>query len=253
MNKVALITGAAQNIGKGISKKLLGDGYDCVLVDKNKSLLSETLKEFSSYSSKCYEYVADISDSEQIDNLIKWLKQENITVDVLINNAAHESQETITNLSINEINKSFQTNLVGPFYLTSLVTRNWINQNLQGKVIFLSSTHRRIIRTHPLYSASKAAIDMFMQEIALELAKNGIRINAIAPGGVRDTDELVEDYRTPLGFCMQPKDIAAGVAFLLSDDARFITGQTLTIDGGYSIVHTHHWVKEGRLPPIPKV
>lgn len=152
-----------------------------------------------------------------------------------------------------EMDKSYKTNLIGPFYLTSLLAKKWIKDKVNGNIIFLSSTHSHIIRTHPLYSSSKAAIEMFMKESTLELAPYGIRVNAIAPGAVRDSAEPVADYRTPLGFCIQPQDIAEGVFFLLSDGARFITGQTLTIDGGYSITHTHHWLKNGHLPPMPRV
>lgn len=88
---------------------------------------------------------------------------------------------------------------------------------------------------------------MFMREAALEFAPYGIRINSIAPGAVQDTDQLKTDYRTPLGYYMQPQDIAEGVSFMLSNKARFITGQSLIIDGGYSLTHTHHWIKQGKL------
>ncbi len=117
----------------------------------------------------------------------------------------------------------------------------------QGNIIFITSTHCQIIRTHPLYSSAKAAIEMFMKESSLELASYGIRVNAIAPGVVEDSSEPTPSNYIPLGFNQQPQDIANSVDFLLSNKARFITGQTLVVDGGFSITHTHHWIKQNKL------
>ena len=135
----------------------------------------------------------------------------------------------------------------GPFYLTSLLARQWIENQIPGNVIFISSTHSQVIRTHPLYSSSKAAIEMFVKEASLELAEYSTRVNAVAPGPTQDTSELKPDRRVPTGFYQQPQDVAETVLFLISQKARFITGQTIIVDGGYSLTHTHYWMKQGIL------
>ena len=100
---------------------------------------------------------------------------------------------------------------------------------------------------HPLYSSAKAATEMFMKEAALEFAANNIRVNAIAPGPVEDTAEPNPNKYVPMGYSQQPADIAECVNFLVSDKARYITGQTLVVDGGFSITHTHFWKNQGKL------
>lgn len=248
MKNVALITGAAKNIGKGIASLLLAQGYVCVLVDIDGAELAKSATELRQNGAECYEYVADIADTVQLGGLLMWLKEKDLAVMSLVNNAGYESSVSVADITTDEMTKSFATNLQGPMYLTSLMAKEWVQNNSNGNVVFITSTHSKVIRTHPLYSSSKAAIEMFIKEAAVEFAPNNIRVNSIAPGATQDTAEPKPDYRAPMGFYMQPKDIAEGVAFLLSDKARFITGQTIVIDGGYSITHTHHWLKQGKLP-----
>lgn len=245
MKQTALITGAARNIGKGITKVLLDAGYKCVLVDVNSDGLKETLNEFK--GEDCIEYVADISDVEQVQQMHTWLHDNGIMLTTLINNAAYESPVEVKAIDSHELRKTFATNLEGPFLLTSLVVNDWIKQGIAGNVVFTSSVHSQLIRTHGLYSASKAAIEMFIKEAALELGENNIRVNAVAPGPTQDTNELKPDFRVPLGYYQQPKDIGEAVKFLISDEARFITGQSLIVDGGYSLAHIHHWLKKGKV------
>ena len=247
MEQTALITGAAKNIGKGIARTLLEAGYKCILVDLDETLLRKTVIELGGKEKGCYEYVADISSYEQIDTMLAWIQGQGLTLTALVNNAAYESQVTVAGIKPAELSKSFRTNLEGPFYMASAVLKDWVKCGLKGNVMFTSSVHGHLIRTHPLYSASKAAIEMFVKEAALEFAEYGIRINAVAPGPTQDTPELKPDFRVPSGYYQQPVDIGETVAFLISEKARFITGQTLVVDGGYGIAHTHHWLKKGNL------
>lgn len=246
MKQVALITGAAQNIGKGTARVLLEEGYACILVDINGMALSEAEAELNGIG-ECYKYEADISSFEQLDQLLAWLREQKLIITALVNNVSYESQVSVSDITQGELVKTFQTNLGGPFYMTSNIIKSWVEHNISGGVVFTSSVHGRLIRTHPLYSASKAAIEMFVKEAALEFAEHNIRVNAVGPGPTQDTAELKPDYRVPLGYYQQPKDIGEGVAFLLSEKARFITGQTLIIDGGYGTAHVHHWLKKGKL------
>lgn len=248
MKELALITGAAKNIGKGIANTLFLDGYDCILVDKDEEALKKVSTDFKEKfpDSNCYEYIADISNPAELEGMTSWINYNGYKITALINNAAYESENIVTNLNYEEITKTNSTNISGPFYLTSLIVRDWIDRKTKGRIVFISSTHSKIIRTHPLYSASKAAIEMFVTEAGLELAEYGIRVNAVAPGPTQDTEELKIDTRVPLGYYQQPKDIGEAVVFLLSEKSRFITGQSIVVDGGYSLAHTHHWLKNGK-------
>ncbi|HEY2004540.1 MAG TPA: SDR family oxidoreductase [Candidatus Saccharimonadia bacterium] len=246
MKQIALVTGAARNIGKGIARTLLERGYSCVLVDRDAAELQRAFEELSRVG-ECHQYVADLMVAPQLEQLATWTHQQKLPVTALINNAAYDSPAPATSLTVTELDRSFAVNLRGPFYLTSLFTQHWLEHNVRGSVIFISSTHAHVIRTHPLYSASKAAIQMFVKEAALELAASHIRVNAVAPGSVVDTPDLNPATTVPAGFDQQPRDVGEAVAFLLSDQARFITGQTLTVDGGFSLAHTHYWKNQGKL------
>ena len=244
--KTAIITGAAQNIGKGIAVSLLNAGYTCVLLDKNEPKLHETAEELKNYG-ECREYVFNIANTKAIEQFLDWLDKESIEVNALVNNVGYDSGESVLGLTSEQTRLSNQTNTEGPFYLTSLIAKRLVDNKGQGNIIFISSTHSQVIRTHPLYSSSKAALEMFVKEAALELAAHGIRVNAIAPGIVEDTDKPKENDLVPLGANQQPIDIGEATVFLLSDKARFITGQTLVVDGGFSLTHTHYWIKNNKL------
>lgn len=251
MNKTIIVTGAAKNIGKGILKTLIDAGYSCIAVDIDQAALTDTINALDA-GERCQEYVLDVGNIDAINKFLDWLKNGQIHFIGLINNAAYESPVRVAEITPEELSKSFKTNLEGPLYLTSKIANEWISSDTKGNVLFTSSVHSQITRTHSLYSSSKAAIEMFVKEAALEFGKHGIRVNAVAPGPTQDTENLKADYRVPMGYYQQPEDIAKAVKFLLSDDARFITGQTLRVDGGFSLTFVHHWMNEGKLPDSTK-
>jgi NAD(P)-dependent dehydrogenase (short-subunit alcohol dehydrogenase family) len=245
MKNVAVVTGAAKNIGKGMAHSMLEAGDICILLDKDEAALNATSSELG-HTDSSFQYVIDIGDSSSIDRFMEWLKEKQLQVNVLINNVGFESEDSLLSLSLNSIITSNKVNLEGTFYLTSLLAKLMVEQK-QGNIIFITSTHSQVVRTHPLYSSAKAATEMFMKESALELAPHNIRVNAVSPGVVEDTSTPNPSKYMPLGFNQQPQDIANSVDFLLSDKARFITGQTIVVDGGFSIAHTHHWIKQDKL------
>lgn len=242
MTKTAVVTGAAKNIGKGIATVLIREGYECILLDKDGSALRETARELSK-SGECIEYVADVANIDDVNGFLAWLRENNKVIEVLVNNIGYESKATLRTLSREEMLKSTAINQLGPFYITSAIAKTMTH----GSIVFITSTHSSVTRMHPLYSSSKAALEMFVKEACLELADTNIRVNAIAPGPVIDSDKLRANKYVPLGYSLQPKDVAEAVAFLVSDKARFITGQTLTVDGGFSVAHTHYWKSRGKL------
>lgn len=247
MKKTAIITGAAKNIGKGIAISLLNDGYKCVLMDIDKDSLRQTVQELNIPPERCLEYAIDIADTEAIDKFIDWLTQNIGQVDILINNVGYESYDKVLSLKPDSLKQSNSVNLEGPFYLTSQVARLMVRSKTPGNIIFITSTHSSLTRMHPLYSSAKAATEMFMKEAALETASQDIRINAVAPGPVQDTVTPSPNDYVPMGVSLQPQDVAECVKFLISDKARFITGQTITVDGGFSITHTHFWKNQGKI------
>lgn len=247
MTKIAIITGAARNIGKGIAKSLLADGYKCILLDIDAEALRKTKQELSYITGQCLEYAIDIADTQAIEIFMDWLVQNEYKIDVLVNNVGYESEKTMLSLSVSALTQSNAVNITGPYYLTSLIANVMSASKVKGNIIFVTSTHSSVTRMHPLYSSSKAAIEMFMKEAALELAPKNIRVNAVAPGPVEDTQIPNSNKYVPMGFSQQPQDTAECVSFLVSDKARFITGQTITVDGGFSIAHTHFWKNQNKL------
>ena len=140
----------------------------------------------------------------------------------------------------------FETNFIGPFSLTQRVVNEMINRNINGSILFTSSTHSHITQLHPAYSSSKAAIEMFVKDIALELAEYGIRVNAVSPGAIAIRGEKNrKNYHVPLGYSGTPQDIANVMVFLASEKGNYITGQTIVVDGGFSLAHTYYWAKKG--------
>lgn len=243
MIKTAIITGAAKNIGKGIAKGLAEDGFRCILLDKDKDALHRTTQELKSINEDCSDYVIDMADVQAINGFLDWLRQDKCHVDVLINNVGYESDDTVRSLKPDTIKMSNDINLNGPFYLSSEVASLMSG----GNIVFITSTHSSVTRMHPLYSSAKAATEMFMKEAALELASSNIRVNAVAPGPVEDMPASNPNKYVPMGFSLQPKDVAECVKFLVSDNARYITGQTIVVDGGFSVAHTHFWKSQNKL------
>lgn len=241
MIRTVVITGAAQGIGKGIAQLFAQNGFTCILLDKNKDTLAASAVELSTPETKHYEYVIDLGKPQAVEDFIGWLNERSLVVDILVNNVGYESEAALANLTSEEVQHSNDINLTGPFLLTSLLAKHMKEHQTKGNIVFISSTHSQVTRMHPLYSASKAAIEMFVKEAALELAPADIRVNAIAPGPTMDTSSPADNKYVPLGKSLQPRDVAEAVTFMVSEQARFITGQTLVVDGGFSIVHTHYW------------
>jgi glucose 1-dehydrogenase len=172
-----------------------------------------------------------------------------------VNNAGINTPppRSILEVSPDSYDRVLHTNLRGSFFLTQYMAQKMIEHKTQGSILFTSSTHARIISMQPAYSASKAAIEMLVRELAVDLAQYGIRVNAVAPGSIAIRGEV--ERRTqfvPLGFRGVPADIAHAMIFLASKYASYITGQTLTVDGGFSLTHPPQWVRKDFVQNTPQ-
>ncbi|WP_190988220.1 SDR family NAD(P)-dependent oxidoreductase [Pseudarthrobacter sulfonivorans] len=239
--KKALVTGAARGLGKAIADGLAESGatvYGTSRDAESARLISER------YGTRALP--VDITEHAQIARFAEDLMQESGGIDLLVNNAGVNVPKPALELTTEDWDTVFDTNLKGSFFLTTSLARHWIKSGTQGAIVNVASQAGIVgIEERAAYGTSKAGLIHLTKILALEWAPAGIRVNAVAPTFVRTeltastlsrpdwAAELLS--RIPIGRFGEPEDIAGAVAFLLSDAASLITGHTLAIDGGYTI------------------
>ena len=241
--KVVLITGASRGIGAECAKTFAKAGYD-VVVNYNKSEI-EALKvknECEKLGAAVLLIKADMGNSEEIKNMVKTTISAFGKIDVLINNAGISLSKLLIDTTDLDVYEVINTNLTSIILTSREVVRNMISQEVSGKIINISSmwgVNGASMET--VYSASKAGIIGFTQGLAKEVGMMNINVNAIAPGVIMTdmmkgyTDADIEDLRkcTSLERLGKPEDIAKVALFLASKDASYITGQCISVDGGF--------------------
>ena len=241
--KVALVTGAGRGIGKEIALNLARAGADVVVTDVADTVF-ETAKEIEALNVAALAVKCDVSKLEEVQNTQKQALEKFKKIDILINNAGIYPQKPFLEMTDEDWTKVMRINLFGTFYFTKTFLPGMVERKY-GKIVNLSSISGPVVAFPNLvhYSSTKAAIAGFTKSLALEMAPYSININAVAPGpidvGGMQADEamLAQIIRAiPLGRIGLPADIANLVAFLVSDEASFITGQTIVSDGGYTIL-----------------
>lgn len=239
--KKALVTGAARGLGKAIADGLAESGatvYGTSRDAESARLITER------YGTPAFP--VDITEPTQILHFADDLMQESGGIDLLVNNAGVNVPKPALELTVEDWDTVFDTNLRGSFFLTTALARHWIENGTQGAIVNVASQAGIVgIEERAAYGTSKAGLIHLTKILALEWAQAGIRVNAVAPTFVRTeltastlsrpdwAAELLS--RIPIGRFGEPEDIAGAVAFLLSDAASLITGHTLAIDGGYTI------------------
>ena len=234
----AVVTGAGQGIGRAIAVRLATEGFDVLGLDVNADQLA-SLSEVDG----CRTAAIDVADPEQTAAVAALAPR----CTVLVNNAAIQRYHDLLNTTPTEMREILDINVMGPVLMAqSLVPV--IAANGGGSVINMSSiTSRAHAASTSLYPASKAAMNQLTQAMAVEFGPMGIRVNAVGPGTVL-TEGTAGHYGDeaaraaiagvlPLGRMGEPEDIANAVAFLVSDEASWVTGQTLFVDGGYTAAH----------------
>ncbi len=239
--KIAIVTGAAVGIGKGIALSLAEAGAKVVIADIKEKELNQTLTEIKGLDADGLAIICDVSKTEDIDNLVKKTLEKYTRIDILVNNAGIYPFKPFTDISFDDWKQLMGINLDGVYDLTRSVVSKMIEQEY-GKIINIASIAGTTVGYEQLvhYSTSKAGLDGFTKALAMELAKHNINVNAISPGAIKThgtsklPDEQIKqiEMMIPLGRMGLPKDIANAVVFLASNRASFITGQNIIIDGG---------------------
>ena len=238
--KIAIVTGASQGIGRKIAKVLSNSGAHVICIARTENKIIDLVEEIRNDNGSADYISCDVSDSDAFSNSVDTVIKEHSKIDILINNAGITRDALLMRMTEDQWEKVINTNLKGAFYGMKSVIRSMM-KNKFGRIINITSIVGITGNAGQAnYAASKAGLIGMTQSIAKEVGSRGITVNCIAPGWIDTemTDELPENSksalldRIPLGKIGKPEDIAYTALFLASNEANYITGQTITVDGG---------------------
>jgi meso-butanediol dehydrogenase / (S,S)-butanediol dehydrogenase / diacetyl reductase len=264
LNKVAIVTGAGQGLGKAVALRLAAEGADIVVAEYNAETAEQAAAEVRALGRRALPYRLDLSDVTQIQPMVERVVAEFGRIDILVNNAGRSQTKPMLDLTPEDWDRVVDTNQRGLFFCLQVVAKQMIAllpedirkadraPHSYGKIVNFSSISGRSGRpfgTH--YAAAKAAVISITRSAALGLARYNINVNAVAPGvaptpmwalidkergeifGTKPGEAFANFVETiPLKRASTPEDVAAVVAFLCSPDSDYITGQCLNVDGG---------------------
>jgi 3-oxoacyl-[acyl-carrier protein] reductase len=241
--KYAVVTGGGKGIGEAIVKRLLDDGAAGVaILGRNMDVLKKTAELVDPSGEKVLAIRCDVSDEEQVAEAVKHIMEIFKTIDILINNAGITKDSMFHKMSNEQWDAVIHINLYGVYHMCKYVVPV-MREKCYGRIVNITSISADGNIGQANYSATKGAITSFTKTLALEGGPKNITANCIAPGFIRTEmydavpEEIIAQHvkRIPLKRLGEPEDIAGAASFLASDDACFISGQTLTIAGGGSI------------------
>jgi 3-oxoacyl-[acyl-carrier protein] reductase len=244
LGKVAIITGGRQGIGRGIAHHLASLGCNTCIVDIRDSRV--TARELRSHGVRAKAYIADVSRPSSVQSVVRRIIGDFRHVDILVNDAGVSFFAPFLQTSEQNWDRTLDVNLKGVFIFSRIVAGH-MKRRRYGKIVNIVSNAAILgYRDLSSYIASKAGCAALTMAMAVELGPYGINVNGVSPGTVKVGEtsreylkggrEKTETLATPLRRLGSPEDIARLVAFLASDDSSWITGQTITIDGGFSLV-----------------
>lgn len=238
--KVALVTGSSMGIGKGIALRLAREGMQVIIHGKEEDEVAKTVQMFQSLGASVCGVCADFSTPDGVERLFDGIRQYHDRLYMLVNNAADLRRTHFQDATVDMLDNQLQVNVRTP-YLCCMQAAPMMQPQQTGAMINISSVGGQRAHWSGLpYDMTKGALEAMTRAMALDLARDGIRVNAIAPGAIRSwrtpppDNKAVQEIsaRIPLGRFGTALEIGAAVAFLASDDAAYITGQVLYVDGG---------------------
>ena len=237
--QTALITGAGRGIGKTIAVKLAESGLDIAIADMNP-VSDDVLREIEEYGTKCLAFQLDVTDVESVDSVVKKIIDETGGIHILVNNAGITQDNLFMRMKPEQWSQVIDVNLNGVFHVTKAVIRTMVKQH-SGRIINISSVVGFSGNPGQVnYSSTKSGLIGFTKSLSREVGTRGITVNAVAPGFINTamTQALNESQQQailsqiPLGRMGEAEDIANAVAFLASEEASYITGTVLHVNGG---------------------
>ena len=238
--KVALVTGASQGIGRAVALRLAKDGAAVALAARNQEKLNELAAEIAAAGGNASAFALDVADEEQVKATVKAVIAHFGKIDILVNNAGITRDQLVMRMKRADWDAVLQTNLTSAYLTIQQVIGSMLKQRW-GRIINITSVFGQMGQAGQAnYAASKAGLIGLTMAIAREVGSRSITCNAIAPGFIETamTAVLSDEFKQaavkqiPLGRVGTPEDIAAAVAFLASDDASYITGHVLNVNGG---------------------
>ena len=239
-NKIALVTGAARGIGQAIALQLASDGADLALCDVKAEWLADTAAKVKALGRRTEVYAMDVASGAAVGEAVAKVAADFGRIDILVNNAGITRDTLLMRMSEEDWDAVLDINLKGAFLVTKAVVKYMMKQR-SGAIVNIASVVGIMGNAGQAnYTASKAGLIALTKTTAKELGSRNVRVNAVAPGFIRTamTDKLPEPAKeamlrnVPLGRPGEPEDVAKAVAFLASDNASYVNGQTLAVCGG---------------------
>ena len=250
LDKKVIVTGGSRGIGAGIVERLFNEGADIIIADIDKELANKLIQDFN--TNKITFFKTNLSEEDEIIKLIDFAKNKWGLLDILINNAGIEDGYILSEQSYEKYRKTMKINLDAPF-LCSKYSLPLLEKSKSGRIVMISSIQGvRGYKGNISYGTAKGGLINMTKVLAVELAEKNILVNSVAPGFINtsmsvmkdgnlewDTDWFKDVYlkyeKLPMGRYGHPDDIAGAVYFFCSDDSKYVTGQTLLVDGGVSV------------------
>jgi NAD(P)-dependent dehydrogenase (short-subunit alcohol dehydrogenase family) len=238
-DRVALVTGANTGIGLAIAERFLVDGWALGYATADDQERDEGPYDDlrNRYGDRVHWIWADLSDARAGRQLVADTVQAHGRIDALVNNAGLSTAKPFLEMTPDDFDLTFAVDVRGSYFLAQEAAKRMIDQGGGGSIVNITSVHEHIPRPDfSVYAPAKAALGMISRALALELARHEIRVNSVAPGVIatprNETDAEKLDPQVPLGRPGKPEEVAALVAWLCTDEARYVTGSSYVIDGG---------------------
>ena len=238
--RVAVVTGASQGIGRTVALRLAKEGATVVAAARNQEKLNELVAEITAAGGKAAAFALDVADEEQVKSTVKAVIAQFGKIDILVNNAGITRDQLVMRMKRSDWDAVLQTNLTSAYLCIQQAIPSMLKQRA-GRIINITSVFGQMGQAGQAnYAASKAGLIGLTMAIAREVGSRSITCNAIAPGFIETpmTAVLSDEFKQnavkqiPLGRVGTPEDVAGAVAFLASDDASYITGHVLSVNGG---------------------